>query len=789
LASDVRLAIFYDKIGSGIGIESVLSALVKEESNIGRIIADHLTDKLTKEKLDDSAINLMSNLCFVNGSPARDLQDSFCEKFIKKDEGIFYHVKEVEDVFYCSKTGSKDELILHELPKNIDEFDFFISQLQLFSSVCKGNNQKSIAIVKSWFTFSEALKILKRTSIHLKVKSAYLELIISVYLDPSIEDSGVDIDSMWHCYLWENLTADNCKKPLKGANVRKNVVNDLEYSAEITRLLKIIEQELEKNVLCVMDQEYNAYLSQVLSALEPMINFGYKWNIDDESNFDIESSLVYILNGETDVYKKNENDENKKRNFFKKERYDRTIENQKVFRIKFQVIKLLHLFFKQYIYLSLEQFLYDFAKRKINNIKSFPEEIIITMDFSPGTFPANDITQQVDDQPYLVLLPRCSEMKNFFSIKRYQCFNFDMNKKLVDILQDLMLYEDDDLKAASAALLYDIYNKEHVMFDDAKLSHIVNNKDDTFLYNEMLPSNSFDRHKQLKKLIHGAADDEVPGLLTLLEKLADSLLDYEDEIKTNSQNIAFTTGVFSAIMTYVLKFCSSEDESQLQMNLFRNSCLFLQNLCRYNPRIQEKIFEYCSDLLAANKLHISPVAGLLTEVVTNNVKLAQKFSEKEILQIYTLASHSSNSPEYLNLFILLQAIIKPFKSSTGCYIKVYQEMIAKLLFYETDIDIYEQLIKSEENRIQILQECDDEDTELVKLIYLTNLLATCCEGQQKYAEEKCRQIFSHGKIVEILHNDDIKTERKVPFAYMLCEAYVNTEKESIMSLIDLSNNE
>jgi hypothetical protein len=127
-----------------------------------------------------------------------------------------------------------------------------------------------------------------------------LELIISVYLDPSVEDSGVDIDSMWHCYLWEKLETNN--GPLNGANVRKNVVNDLDDSADIAQLLVIIENELKNNELCVMDQDRNSFLTQVLVALEPMVDYGYRWNIDEESKFDFENTLIFLLNGDTDIY-------------------------------------------------------------------------------------------------------------------------------------------------------------------------------------------------------------------------------------------------------------------------------------------------------------------------------------------------------------------------------------------------------------------------------------------------------------------------------------------------------
>lgn len=42
---------------------------------------------------------------------------------------------------------------------------------------------------------------------------------------------------------------------------------------------------------------------------------------------------------------------------------------------------------------------------------------------------------------------------------RYSCFDVrkDEGKRLVEVLQDLMKYEDDELRVCSAKLLFDIY--------------------------------------------------------------------------------------------------------------------------------------------------------------------------------------------------------------------------------------------------------------------------------------------------------------------------------------------
>jgi hypothetical protein len=71
LASDIFLGIFYQKIGRGFGITYVLSALLNVESTIHPITKRFLLSKsLSKERINDAAIDFLSNFCFVNCHPA-----------------------------------------------------------------------------------------------------------------------------------------------------------------------------------------------------------------------------------------------------------------------------------------------------------------------------------------------------------------------------------------------------------------------------------------------------------------------------------------------------------------------------------------------------------------------------------------------------------------------------------------------------------------------------------------------------------------------------------------------
>ena len=57
-----------------------------------------------------------------------------------------------------------------------------------------------------WPIFDEALIVLKDSKIPSDVKSAYLDLVESVYIEPSIDRNGRCIDDLWHCYVSFLLT-------------------------------------------------------------------------------------------------------------------------------------------------------------------------------------------------------------------------------------------------------------------------------------------------------------------------------------------------------------------------------------------------------------------------------------------------------------------------------------------------------------------------------------------------------------------------------------------------------
>lgn len=52
-----------------------------------------------------------------------------------------------------------------------------------------------------YVTFEEALTCINSSEIHPLLQSAYLDFIISAFVDHNVKESGIDIDHVWHCYV------------------------------------------------------------------------------------------------------------------------------------------------------------------------------------------------------------------------------------------------------------------------------------------------------------------------------------------------------------------------------------------------------------------------------------------------------------------------------------------------------------------------------------------------------------------------------------------------------------
>ena len=69
-------------------------------------------------------------------------------------------------------------------------------------------------------------------------------------------------------------------------------------------------------------------------------------------------------------------------------------------------------------------------------------------------------------------------------------------------------------------------------------------------------------------------------------------------------------------------------------------------------------------------------------------------------------------------------------------------------------------------------QADSGDADLCLLLSLTDLLASCSEGENAFIESVCQTIFSVDEVLDIIDCDFIVAERKRPFARFFTSVYL-----------------
>ena len=64
---------------------------------------------------------------------------------------------------------------------------------------------------------------------------------------------------------------------------------------------------------------------------------------------------------------------------------------------------------------------------------------------------------------------------------------------------------------------------------------------------------------------------------------------------------------------------------------------------------------------------------------------------------------------------------------------------------------------------------------------MTDLLATCCEGENVFIESVCQTVYSMEELLNILRELHLTPERKRPFARFLVWVYINTGGNKVQS--------
>jgi hypothetical protein len=100
--------------------------------------------------------------------------------------------------------------------------------------------------------------------------------VTSAYVDFNVEESGIDIDNIWHTYSWEKLSFSiERNNPVIGvADTFEIIPNPI----QIKELQVAIKEKLQLNNILYAKEKYegqNQLIADMLSAIEPLVSYGF----------------------------------------------------------------------------------------------------------------------------------------------------------------------------------------------------------------------------------------------------------------------------------------------------------------------------------------------------------------------------------------------------------------------------------------------------------------------------------------------------------------------------------
>ncbi|XP_065902249.1 inositol 1,4,5-trisphosphate receptor type 2-like [Dysidea avara] len=379
-------------------------------------------------------------------------------------------------------------------------------------------------------------------------------------------------------------------------------------------------------------------------------------------------------------------------------------------------------------------------------------------------------------------------LKKIFSLSFYKCDGpVENGQRFHDILIDLSKYKDDELLHECLHLLGRFYSAEENLFEKAIQTQLLITSESETVYSRI--------SSLLPTLRHLAVIDvdekQCQELVDILEELTSlcHLEGDENEPHKQNQTILYNTGVFADVLNLIfwdkstrqigsdgkVEIATQVDSSDMkQREEVLSKCLkFLRLLAKNNQTVQERLFDHMDDLLKLD-VAIPDMAEVLTEIFTGGQEICLKLKEQQVEQVFYLIAYGGEVGR-AELLGTLQAAVKvehldlPLKRNQAYIMKYFGKMRDK--FCNELLGLEEGKVKRRE---QLLVNAIDEDPDLMMLLKLIDLLASCSEGENLFIESICQNIMSINELLKILSFHDLSPPQKKPFVRFLLWVYMNT---------------
>ena len=682
---------------------------------------------------------------------------------------------------------------------NTPTFTYLLAQLDFFSNLCQGNNEKAIKALQQQFPFEVVFAGLIDKEIHPLIRAKFAKLINTMFID--VGANRAVLENLTLTFEYDKCTEDP-GEDTGASNIALSGVENIYFPK-----MKLWFLDFFNNLVLYGKEDFiytNELIAAVLDMLLLFSKFGYY--DDQEDADDLLKLLINILNGKKDKYfptdPKSRNAALAAHTYFEDSgRYKDIKANAPIFDVKIKCLQIFELFMNFRFYKRLQRllFLYRVVKkedkiqepRHILELAATPEDVLARHleQLHNATFDihehANLSHNAVDHLSIRIL-----------EYARYQFEGYFGDEKFESILLDLTQYENLDLVTTALRLLNNQYMVENNLFERAIQTQVLINPKSIEFFKEtdgILPE--FRRLLKASFTKSDSCNRLVEILIYFIQ--ACELPNDKTEAHPQNQKILYNFGILEDVLNLLEKTLDDRavlvSSSQMVMvdtdgptRLAKVSCKLLQRMAQDNIIVQQRLYNRLEILVDQSLFDVAPseLSSLLTQLFTGAQDIVMNVKADDIKLICSLMR-----PRDTLLMQDIPPIIEILKAVT----KV-EEIDLPLHFNQVHImnnfipikpkridDILGTEEEKRERRAELLNTEKPEENDLVDLNLMLatfDLMASLCEGENLHHESVCQSMMTLEELLEILNNKKLPFDRKFQFASFFNWVYMNTHKVS-----------
>ena len=812
------IPIFESHFDLNINAEATLIELVRDNKALiaqfseNFSVTDDLFMKLAATK-NSEIFYYFGVMCVANKNPIQENQIILAKQLLVPSVQQSIYLMKLQDpqddsskLLAISPIQPEGYKLLSEYVPQTDQdtnrptFNFLLAQLDFFSNLCQGNNEKAIKILQQLFSFKVVFSGLTDETIHPLIRSKFAQLISTMFID--VGANRAVLENLTLTFIYEDCVENPGEEEQGASNIALSGVENIYFP----RMRDWFKEFFNKLVI-YGHEEYlfsNQLNACVLDMLLLFVKFGY---YDDHEDADVLLNLlINILNGKKDRYfprdPKSKEPLPPAYSYFRKYgRYKDVKANVPIFDVKVKCLQIFELFMNFRFYKRLQRLLFlyrvvkkemriDGESRNILDIIATPEDVL-------GRHLA-----ELHNSSFIILshvnLPRKANEHLADGILGFATYMFESSvgdNSFASILLDLTQYENLELVTTALRLLNNQYTVENNLFEKAIQTQVLINPNSIGLFKDtdnILP--------EFRRLLKSSLtkSESCNRLIELLENFvhACELPNDRTEAHPQNQKILYNFGILEDVMSLLEKTQDIRTtlvtssvitlDSDGPTKLAKVSCNLLRGMAQDNIVVQQRLYNRLEILTNDSLFDAAPheLCRLLTQLFTGAQDIVMNVKADDIKQICSLMRprDTLQLEDIPPIMEILKAITKVEELDLPLHFNQVHIMNSFMPIKPKHID---DLLGTEDGksarRKELLNSQNPEGLDLMVLNLMLStydLMASLCEGENLHHESVCQSMITIEELLEILNDKKLPFERKYQFASFFNWVYLNTHKTS-----------